>query len=137
MSSRATRTSAARMSRGSRRTAPASPTTSTCRRRSTATRTTSAGSTRAPTAPGPTRAAVAPVRRRQPGVGPPAAGHPLPWPVGQTDNPGWSRDGGLAAYGTPAGVHVMTAPDCTDHLLIPGGGEPAFGPADVTPAQGP
>jgi hypothetical protein len=33
----------------------------------------------------------------------------------------------------PDGVHVMTMPDCTDHLLIPGGAEPAFGPADVDP----
>jgi hypothetical protein len=54
-------------------------------------------------------------------------------PVGQTDNPTWSRDASLVAYGMPDGVHVMTMPDCTDHLLIPGGAEPAFGPADVNP----
>lgn len=58
-------------------------------------------------------------------------------PVGQTDNPSWSRDAGLVAYGMPDGVHVMTLPDCTDHLLVPGGAEPAFGPADVrVPATG-
>jgi hypothetical protein len=31
----------------------------------------------------------------------------------------------------------MTLPDCTDHLLIPGGAEPAFGLADVNAAQAP
>jgi hypothetical protein len=55
-------------------------------------------------------------------------------PVGRTDNPTWSRDGTLVAYGMPDGVHVMTMPDCTDRLLIPGGAEPAFGPADANPA---
>jgi hypothetical protein len=54
-------------------------------------------------------------------------------PVGRTDNPTWSRDASVVAYGMPDGVHVMTMPDCTDHLLIPGGAEPAFGPADVNP----
>ncbi|WP_028062084.1 hypothetical protein [Solirubrobacter soli] len=59
-------------------------------------------------------------------------------PVGKTDNPTWAPSGGLLAYGAPDGVHV-TNPDCTnDHLLIPGGGEPAFGPAGVSaPASAP
>lgn len=58
-------------------------------------------------------------------------------PVGKTENPSWSRDGGVVAYGMPDGVHVMTMPDCTDHLLVPGGAQPAFGLADVNPAQTP
>ena len=41
----------------------------------------------------------------------------------------------MLAYGAADGVHVIDA-DCTnDHLLIPGGSEPAFGPADVDPPQ--
>jgi hypothetical protein len=53
-------------------------------------------------------------------------------PVGKTENPTWSPSGGLLAYGAPDGIHV-TGPDCSgDRLLIPGGAEPAFGPADVS-----
>jgi hypothetical protein len=58
-------------------------------------------------------------------------------PVGRTDNPSWSSDAGEVAYGFPDGVHAMTMPDCADRLLIPGGAEPAFGPADVDPADAP
>jgi WD40-like Beta Propeller Repeat len=58
-------------------------------------------------------------------------------PVGRTENPTWSRDAGLVAYGMPDGVHEMTMPDCTDRLLIPGGAEPAFGLAGVSLAQAP
>jgi hypothetical protein len=58
-------------------------------------------------------------------------------PVGRTENPTWSRDGGVVAYGMADGVHVMTMPGCADRLLIPGGAEPAFGLADVKPAQAP
>ena len=54
--------------------------------------------------------------------------------MGKTENPSWSRDGSVVAYGFPDGVHVMTR-DCQDRLLAPGGSEPAFGPADVTPPQ--
>src|SRR5262249_2132324 len=51
----------------------------------------------------------------------------------KTDNPSWSMDGSLVAYGAPHGVHVMN-PDCTgDRLIAPGGSDPAFGPADVVP----
>jgi hypothetical protein len=53
-------------------------------------------------------------------------------PVGKTENPTWSADGSTLAYGGPDGVHVINA-DCTgDRLLVPGGGEPAFGPAGLT-----
>ncbi|HEY6886398.1 MAG TPA: hypothetical protein VI300_01425 [Solirubrobacter sp.] len=53
-------------------------------------------------------------------------------PVGKTENPTWSADGTTVAYGAPDGVHVIDA-DCTgDRLLVPGGAEPAFGPAGVT-----
>jgi hypothetical protein len=56
-------------------------------------------------------------------------------PITKTDNPTWSADGSMLAYGAADGVHVIDA-DCTnDHLLIPGGSEPAFGPADVDPPQ--
>jgi hypothetical protein len=51
--------------------------------------------------------------------------------VGKTENPSWSRDGSVVAYGFPDGVHAMTR-DCQDRLLAPGGSEPAFGPAGVT-----
>ena len=52
-------------------------------------------------------------------------------PVGKTENPTWSADGTRLAYGAADGVHVVNA-DCSgDTLLVPGGDEPAFGPADV------
>jgi hypothetical protein len=57
-------------------------------------------------------------------------------PVGKTENPSWAQDGSAVAFGFPDGVHVMTR-DCQDRLLVPGGSEPAFGPADVNPAQAP
>jgi hypothetical protein len=59
-------------------------------------------------------------------------------PVGRTENPSWARDGSAVAYGMPDGVHLMTMPGCADRLLVPGGSEPAFGPADVAmrPAPG-
>jgi len=58
-------------------------------------------------------------------------------------NPTWSADGHQLAYGAADGVHVVSVPDSldcgqmTDRLVIPGGKEPAFGPADVDPSQAP
>jgi hypothetical protein len=58
-------------------------------------------------------------------------------------NPSWSTDGDTLAYGGPDGVHVINVPDsfaCAqmhDRTLVSGGTEPAFGKADVNPAQAP
>ncbi len=63
--------------------------------------------------------------------------------TGAYANPSWSLDGSRLAYGGGDGVHVMTVPanvDCAqvaDRLLVPGGSEPAFGPANVNMAQKP
>jgi hypothetical protein len=58
-------------------------------------------------------------------------------PVAKTENPTWSLDGSRVAYGAPDGVHVANA-DCSgDTLLVPGGSEPAFGPANVQAATTP
>jgi hypothetical protein len=62
---------------------------------------------------------------------------------GRVQNPSWSRDGGTLAYATGDGVHVMAVPadfDCSklaDRLAVAGASDPAFGPADVDPAQAP
>jgi hypothetical protein len=62
---------------------------------------------------------------------------------GKVLNPTWSADGGTLAYGAGDGVHVLSVPanlDCghlADRLLVPGGEDPAFGPADVDPALAP
>jgi hypothetical protein len=63
-------------------------------------------------------------------------------PRGKYSNPSWSQDGHQLAYGTADGVHVMSVPslDCpqiTERLLVPGGVDPAFGPADVNMGQAP
>jgi hypothetical protein len=63
-------------------------------------------------------------------------------PRGKYTNPSWSRDGKLLTYGTADGVHVMSVPslECgqiSERLLVPGGVDPAFGPADVDVAQAP
>jgi hypothetical protein len=64
-------------------------------------------------------------------------------PTGAYSNPSWSSDSRMLAYGTGDGVHVMTVPatltcsQVTDRLLVPGGTDPAFGPADVNTAQAP
>jgi hypothetical protein len=63
--------------------------------------------------------------------------------TGRVVNPSWSRDGGTLAYGGADGVHTVTVPDSfacgemKDVVLVPGGSEPAFGPADVDTAQAP
>jgi WD40-like Beta Propeller Repeat len=73
---------------------------------------------------------------------------PAPTPRCQTNtgaysNPTWSRDSSMVAYASGDGVHVMTVPadfDCSklsDRLIVPGGSDPAFGPADVDMAQRP
>jgi hypothetical protein len=63
--------------------------------------------------------------------------------TGTYANPSWSSDSRTVAYGGGDGVHVLTVPadfDCSklgDRLLVPGGSDPAFGPADVNMAQQP
>jgi hypothetical protein len=63
--------------------------------------------------------------------------------TGAYSNPSWSSDSGTLAYGSNDGVHVLAVPstlNCSqaaDRLLIPGGADPAFGPADVSLAQAP
>jgi hypothetical protein len=63
--------------------------------------------------------------------------------TGAYTNPTWSADGSRLAYSTNDGVHVMSVPadvDCAqvrDRLLVPGGSEPAAGPADVNMPQKP
>ena len=63
--------------------------------------------------------------------------------TGAYSNPTWSSDSTLVAYGSGDGVHVLSVPadfDCskaTDRVLVPGGSDPAFGPADVNVAQQP
>ncbi|HEX6618873.1 MAG TPA: hypothetical protein VF024_04405, partial [Solirubrobacteraceae bacterium] len=58
-------------------------------------------------------------------------------------NPTWSQDSGSVAYGSADGIHVMGVPadwNCaglTDRLLVAGGSEPDWGPADVNMAQRP
>src|SRR6202011_139963 len=53
-----------------------------------------------------------------------------------------SPDGGSLAYDAPDGIHLITLtgwPSCsglTDKLIIPGGLEPYFGPANVGPSDG-
>jgi hypothetical protein len=58
-------------------------------------------------------------------------------------NPTWSQDSASVAYGSADGIHVMGVPadfNCaalSDRLLVPGGSEPDWGPADVDLAQKP
>ena len=58
-------------------------------------------------------------------------------------NPTWSQDSGSVAYGSTDGIHVMGVPadwNCAglaDRLLVAGGSEPDWGPADVDLAQKP
>jgi hypothetical protein len=58
-------------------------------------------------------------------------------------NPTWSQDSGSLAYGSGDGIHVMAVPpdlNCNglaDRLLVAGGSEPDWGPADVNLAQKP
>ena len=58
-------------------------------------------------------------------------------------NPTWSQDSGSVAYGSADGIHVVAVPadwNCaaiTDRLLVAGGSEPDWGPADVNLAQKP
>jgi hypothetical protein len=58
-------------------------------------------------------------------------------------NPTWSQDSGSVAYGSSDGIHVMTVPadlKCAavaDRLLVAGGSEPDWGPADVDLSQRP
>jgi hypothetical protein len=62
---------------------------------------------------------------------------------GTYSNPTWSSDSGMLAYGGGDGIHVMTVPadlNCSrlsDRLLVPGGSDPSWGPADVNMAQKP
>jgi hypothetical protein len=63
--------------------------------------------------------------------------------LGVVWNPTWSPDSQSLAFSVPDGIHVYQVPDgidcaaVTDRLLIPGGSEPAFGPADVDMSQAP
>jgi hypothetical protein len=58
-------------------------------------------------------------------------------------NPTWSQDSGSVAYGSSDGIHVMSVPadfNCNataDRLLVAGGKEPDWGPADVDLSQKP
>jgi hypothetical protein len=58
-------------------------------------------------------------------------------------NPTWSQDSGAVAYGSADGLHVMAVPadfNCNalaDKLLVAGGSEPDWGPADVDLSQKP
>jgi WD40-like Beta Propeller Repeat len=58
-------------------------------------------------------------------------------------NPTWSQDSGSVAYGSTDGIHVMAVPadwNCAglaDRLVVPGGSEPDWGPADVNLARKP
>jgi hypothetical protein len=58
-------------------------------------------------------------------------------------NPTWSQDSASVAYGSADGIHVMGVPadwNCaglSDRLLVAGGSEPDWGPADVDPSQRP
>ena len=63
-------------------------------------------------------------------------------------NPTWQSDSVHLAYSLPDGIHLMDTTgydhpdpqtgDCpADHLIIPGGAEPAFGPKDVDLSQKP
>jgi len=58
-------------------------------------------------------------------------------------NPTWSQDSVSVAYGSADGIHVMGVPadlNCaalSDRLLVPGGSEPDWGPADVNLSQKP
>jgi hypothetical protein len=58
-------------------------------------------------------------------------------------NPTWSQDSASVAYGSGDGIHVMAVPadlNCNgmaDRLLVAGGSEPDWGPADVNMAQKP
>jgi WD40-like Beta Propeller Repeat len=61
---------------------------------------------------------------------------------GKYVNPTWSRDGRTLAYGSSDGVHVLGVPSLTcsamtERLLVRGGSDPAFGPADVSMADAP
>lgn len=54
----------------------------------------------------------------------------------------FSPDGQSLVYDAPDGIHLVSLvgwPNCgalTDHLIIPGGSLPYFGPADVAPSDG-
>jgi hypothetical protein len=58
-------------------------------------------------------------------------------------NPTWSQDSGSLAYGSADGIHVMSVPadlgcgGLGDRLLVAGGTEPDWGPADVDLSQRP
>lgn len=76
---------------------------------------------------------------------------PLPKPptmrcvkdLGVVVNPTWSPDSQKLAFSVADGIHVYGVPegiDCsavTDRLIVPGGAQPSYGPADVNLAQKP
>lgn len=73
---------------------------------------------------------------------PPAAQCDYGPAAGKYDNPSWAPDGSALAVADDSGITIVPTPsfaDCrfpagrTDQLILPGGSEPEWGPADVNP----